>query len=136
MNKVIEQIKTLLEKHNKRISKLETMLLEPTEVIKKKLSVKEFLKEKEPKNYSQTTLAIGFYCERYEGLSSFNIDDLECGFRASKEPMPKNLNDTVNLNVKNGFMMECKDKKDSKKTWVLTRSGEDYVVKGFKKTES
>ena len=138
MKEVIKEITTLLEDHEKRISKLEA-LGEPSieeekkHSKKKKISVKEFLKEKKPKGYTQIALAIGFYLEKYERFPSFNAKDLENGFTTAKETPPKNFNDTANLNVSNKHMMECKTKKDGKKAWVLTRAGEDYVESGFKK---
>jgi len=138
MKKSNEEIKKMLEDHEKRISKLEALgepsieeQKKPSE--KKKLSVKEFLKEKKPKGYTRIALAIGFYLEKFERLSSFNAKDLENGFIAAKEKSPKNFNDTANMNVKNGHMMEYKSEKDGRKAWVLTRSGEDYVESGFKK---
>ncbi len=38
--------------------------------------------------------------------------------------------------VKNGHFMEDKDKKDSMKAWVVTRSGEEAVRVGFTKTQT
>jgi hypothetical protein len=137
MKEAIEEIKTLLGDHEKRISKLEAVVGEPSSEEQKKpggkknLSVKEFLKEKKPKGYVQIALAVGSYLEKYEGLSSFNAKDLENGFSEAKEQPPKNFNDTANLNVKNGHMMECKAKKDGKKAWVLTSSGEEFVEDDF-----
>lgn len=131
MKEDIGKIQKLLIEHDDRISKLEEKFREPSKLVKKKLSIKEFLKEKKPKGFTQIALAIGFYYEIYEGLTSFNTKDLEEGFGSSKEPPPKNLNDTANLNVKSGYMMECKERKDNKKAWVLTQSGEDYVASGF-----
>ena len=138
MKEVSKEIKALLKDHEKRISKLEALgqqsieeKKKPSE--KKKLSVKEFLKEKKPKGYTQIALAIGFYLEKHERLSSFNAKDLANGFTAAKETPPKNFNDTANINVNNRHMMVCKTKKDGKKAWVLTRAGEDYVESGFKK---
>lgn len=137
----IKEIKALLEKLERRVSKLEAVAVggepsseeqkKPDE--KKKLSVKEFLKEKKPKDYTQTALAIGFYLEKYERFPSFNTKDLENGFTAARETPPKNLNDTANMNANNKHTMECKEKKDKRKAWVLTRTGEDYVESGFKK---
>jgi hypothetical protein len=138
MNSEIENVKRIVAKHERRIATLEGKLAvaegpRKTRGSKRKaFSVKELIKEKKPKNYTETALAIGFYLENYEELDSFNVDDLDRGFRAAKETQPKNLNDTVNQNVKNGHMMECKAKKDGKKAWVLTTSGEDYVKRGFK----
>lgn len=100
----------------------------------RKLSVKEFLLEKAPSDGVQTTLAIGQYLEVHEGMESFNKADLEKGFRSAKEPVPSNINDKVNMCIKNGHMTEAAEKKDSMKAWYLTRTGEEVVNKGFKKS--
>lgn len=138
MKEMVGILKKKLDDHEARISKLEAVLTRPVERGKgahgkKKISLKEFLKEKKPKGYTQTALAIGFYLEKYECLSSFNAKDLEIGFTDAKETPPKNFNDTANINVNNRHMMGCKTKKDDKKAWVLTRAGEDYVESDFKK---
>lgn len=99
----------------------------------RKLSVKEFLLEKSPSGGVQTTLVMGQYLEMYEGMESFNKVDLEKAFRAAKEPVPSNINDKVNMCIKNGHMTEAAEKKDSMKAWYLTRSGEMVAEKGFQK---
>ncbi len=106
---------------------VETLVAVPV----KKTSIKEFLIEKKPKDGVQTTLAIAYYLEIKEGISPLNKADLEKGFRAAKETVPGNINDKVNMSVKNGHMMESGSKKDSMKTWVLTSTGEQYVEQGF-----
>ena len=132
-------IENIVAEHERRITKLEEKLTATeanTKIVSSKqkgISLKEFLKEKKPKGYTRTTLAIGFYLESYEGLNSFNVDDLGRGFMGAKEPRPKNLNDTANQNIKNGHIMECKTKKDAKKSWILTASGEEFVENGFMK---
>lgn len=104
-----------------------------TTKVTKRASIKEFLIEHSPSDGVQMTLAIGYYMEMQEGMESFNKADLEKGFRAAKEKPPVNINDKVNMCIKNGHMMEAESKKDSMKAWVLTRSGEDMVRQGFKK---
>jgi hypothetical protein len=99
----------------------------------KKLSLKEFIISQAPANAVQTTLTIGYYLENYEGLNPFHAADLEEGFRAAREPVPANINDKANMCVKNGYFMEAKDKKESKKAWVVTRSGEEFVSAKFEK---
>lgn len=99
----------------------------------KKLSIKEFIIDRAPENGVQMTLAIGYYLEHHEETSPFNGADLEKGFRAAKEPVPGNINDKANMCVAKGHMMEEKEKKDNLKAWVLTRSGEEAVQKGFNK---
>lgn len=129
-----EEIKKILGDHEKRISALEEFV-KGKQVHKpdKKISIKEFILSKKPKDDVQRTLVIGYYLEKYESFSSFNAKNLENGFRKAKETVPKNINDKVNLNIKNGHMMEAREKKDNKKAWVLTASGERFVENDFKK---
>ena len=93
----------------------------------KKLSIKEFLLTKKPTDDVQRTLVIGYYLEHFESMDRFNARDLADGFRSAKEPPPTNINDKVNLNIRKGYMMEAKEKKDKFKAWVLTNSGEKFV---------
>mgnify|MGYP001561850677 CR=1 FL=1 len=93
----------------------------------KKQSAKEFLISKIVKTETQKVLALGYFLEHMGGAPSFNVPDLEASFRAAKEKLPKNMNDAVNKNITRGFLMEAEAKKDSKKAWYLTSTGERYV---------
>jgi len=93
----------------------------------KRQSAKEFLLTKKFKTETQKVLTLAYYLERVEGLASFNVPDLERVFRAAREKLPANMNDAVNKNIARGFMMEAKEKKDSKKAWYLTSTGERFV---------
>lgn len=93
----------------------------------KKLAAKEFLMGKHVSSELQRVVALGFYLERYQGLTSFNVSDLVDVFRLARETIPKNMNDAVNKNIARGFLMEAAEKKDSKKAWQLTATGERYV---------
>jgi len=129
-----EEIKKILDDHEKRISALEKIFAKGRkQTTKKGISIKEFILAKKPEGDVQKTLVIGYYLEKYEGLDSFTAKDIEDGFRTAKETVPENINDKVNLNIKNGHMMEAKEKKDNRKAWVLTASGERYIEHDFKK---
>lgn len=132
-NEEIERIKKTLEDHEKRIVKLENLLVSRPLTIEKKLSIKEFILSKNPTNDSQKTLAIGYYLEKHEGLPSFNVKDLEKGFHDAKESAPENINYKVIVNIQKGYMMESKEKKDNLKAWNLTNSGEKSVESDFEK---
>jgi len=97
----------------------------------KKLSVKEFVLEKKPTGDVQKTLIISHYLETYENMESVNVDDLAKYFRLAKEPVPGNLNDKINMNIRKGHMTEAAKKKESKKAWVVTNTGEQFIEKGF-----
>ena len=80
-------------------------------------------------------LVFGYYLEHVEGLGSFNVADLVSIFRSAKEPLPKNINDVINKNINPGkFIMDAAEKKDEKKAWVLTSTGEKYVEEELKKS--
>jgi hypothetical protein len=116
-----------------RISKIEMLLASVNEsklgeIAKtKKFSAKEFLINKKLQSEAQKTLALAFYLEHIENNKSFNIDDLSRAFQLAKEKRPQNINDAVNRNISRGFLMEAPEKKDNKKAWVLTSTGEKFV---------
>lgn len=134
-NKTIEQRMKELEI---RVEKLEAASspshrVSPSTAKEKKLSVKEFLMTKELNKETQKTLVLGYYLEHGEGMESFNATDLETMFRSAKEKLPKNINDTVNKNIASGLMMEAREKKEGKKAWILTSTGEKHVESELKK---
>jgi hypothetical protein len=79
------------------------------------------------KTETQKVLALGYFLEYMENMESFNVNDLETAFRSAKERLPKNMNDAVNKNIARGFLMDAAGKKDAKKAWCLTSTGEKYL---------
>ena len=98
----------------------------------KDISIREFLLARKPSGDVQKTLAIGYYLETHEKISPFNISDLTKYFELAKEPTPENINDKINLNIKKGHLTEAKNKKENKKAWIVTNSGEQFLESGFK----
>lgn len=98
----------------------------------KKVSVKEFILLKKPSGDVQKALTIAYYLEKNENMHSFNVEDLAHYFQLAKEPTPQNLNDKINMNIKKGHVMEAKEKKNNKKAWVITNTGEQFVENNFK----
>ncbi len=130
---IFEQKILILEQ---RIEKLENEIFggviskDATESKIKKISIKEFLLSKKTDNTDndvKRTLLIAYFFEKFENLSSFNSEDLKNGFRNAKIKIPLNINDKVNINISNGHMMEIQEKKDAKKAWILTATGEKFV---------
>jgi hypothetical protein len=101
---------------------------------RKKLSIKEFILERPPTTDIQRTLAIGYFLEVHSGMASFTKGDLEKGYRDAKEPTPSNIGVNIKHCIKNGHMMEAEDRKNNKTAYVITRSGEQFVAAGFKKS--
>jgi hypothetical protein len=128
----ISRLQQIINDHEKRLAHLES-LFTVNKVIAKRLSVKEFLLEKQPNNDVSKTLVICYYLEKLDGLTSYNIKDIEGGFRRAKEPVPVNINYKVIKNIEAGYLMEAEEKKDKLKAWCLTNTGEGVVNNGFKK---
>jgi len=133
----IKQIEETLKNHEVRLKKLEkesSIQSQPEHPNKKKeFSVKEFILEKKPRSVYHIGLVIAYYLEKYRDFPSFNIKDIEQGFREAKEPLPKNMSDLVYKNAKKGLMMEAKEQKEGKKGWILTNTGEKLVENSFQK---
>jgi len=126
---VEEKFKELLELKSVTVSK-ETVSppsTKPQGETGKRMSLAEFLKTKNPKGHDDKILVFGYFIEKIEGASSFNVDDIKKCYRDAKIPPTKNIPTYTTLLTKKGYVMDAEDKKDSKKAWVLTKSGEEYV---------
>lgn len=131
-----EELRKILDDHEKRISKLEGLFTARPEGVQKHLSPKEFILSKQPKDDVQMTLVLGYYLEKHRGLLAFNTKELENVFREAKESVPDNINYKVVRNIEKGHMMEAKEKKDKLKAWNLTASGEKFVENNFQEGNS
>jgi hypothetical protein len=100
----------------------------------KKLSIKEFILDRPPATDIQRTLAIGYFLEVHSDMASFTKGDLEKGYRDAKESMPSNISVNIKHCIKNGHMMEAEERKNNKTAYVITRSGEQFVAAGFRKS--
>lgn len=101
--------------------------IQVTNEASKKMSLAEFVKTKKPKGHDDKILVFGYFIEKIEGVSSFNVDDIKKCYRDAKIPPTKNIPTYTALLTKDGYVMDAGEKKDNKKAWVLTKSGEDYV---------
>ena len=78
MSEEVVKTRKKLEEHEERISKLEKLLQTKKEVMKKRLSIKEFILQKKPRNDVQRALAISYYLENYEGFSCLEKLERKC----------------------------------------------------------
>lgn len=95
--------------------------------ISKKISIKEFLLNKKTDNDVESTLAIAYFLEHFENALSFNVDDIKSGYMSAKIAPPGNINDKINMNIRKGHIMDAKERKDAKKAWVVTATGEKFI---------
>ncbi|MEM3408570.1 MAG: hypothetical protein QXT40_03600 [Candidatus Micrarchaeia archaeon] len=126
LTKIIEKI----EDHERRIARLEKLFEKKPETIKK-ISINELLIDKKPTNELQKVLVFAYYLEKYEGYQEYNVKDIENWYRNAKEKIPSNLSDKLQKNVKKGYLMELKEKKEGLKTYSLTNKGLKFVENNF-----
>ncbi len=139
LNNKFEEFNNRLDSYEKdldlfkeRLVTLEKMTQGKPELLEKKISIGEFYLSKNPTDDIQKTLLICYFLEKYEHIELINIKDIEKGFRDIKEKAPKNINYKVFMNIKKGYMMETKEKKDNLKSWILTNTGEVFINNNFK----
>jgi hypothetical protein len=134
LDAILEAIKNL----ESRVAKIETGTIgvtgweSTTRSPTKKISIKEFLLKHPPTDDIRRTLAIGYFLENQAGMASFTKADLESAYRNAKEKVPSNMSVNIGRCIKQGHMMEAADKKDNKTAYVVTRSGEEFVRRGYK----
>ncbi len=122
-----------VEALEKKVELLEKRLnMAPQEKILKNISIREFLDQLKLKTQTDMVVCIGFYLEKYEGMSSFNMKDLLNGLQFAKEKSPANVNSLINSNISRSFMMESKDKDGKLKRFELTNTGIKFVELNLK----
>lgn len=128
----LREIRALINKLDERVRRLEGLSQGPPqsqpESNVKSLPIREFILQKDVITDSDKTVVIGYFLEKFEKADQFNIDDLEKGFREAKERVPRNLKETVDKNIRRGYIMQF-DEKDGRISWTLSKSGEAFVEK-------
>ncbi len=92
----------------------------------KPLSPSEFIKKVSPKNQSERALVLAHYLEKVKNMESFDTTDLTKIGREAKQPKFANISATVAGLVQQGRLMGAGEK-ESKRVFVLTTTGEEYV---------
>lgn len=138
MDDINQKIEERIIDLEKRISILETGIqilnkVKPlTQSVVKQISAKEFLLSKKISTAMDKTLALAYYLEHIGQVSPFRVEDLSSVFQSAREKFPANFNDMINKNIAKGFIMETRERKDGKKAWILTASGEKFVESNLK----
>jgi len=134
MNQRIDEIEARVKQIEERLALTAAKQPSTVAIQTKPLSLQEFLIEKKPTGDVQKTLAIGYFLEIHEKIGAFNVADLLRGFERAKEKKPLNLNDKVNMAIRNAYFDEVVEKKDNKKAWQLTNKGIAFVDNSFNKS--
>lgn len=100
----------------------------------KKVSVGEFIRQMGFKKHTDLVLAFGYYLEKHGGLGAFTPADINACYYDSKLES-SNTSQMIIQNIRRGFLMPAKNE-EARKAYTLTRSGEEFVEGGGKKTKA
>jgi hypothetical protein len=104
---------------------------EASQTISKGMSVAQFFKKVSPKTDLDRVLATGYFLEKFQDQDSFTASEISETVRGAKIPPPRNTNDSINKNIKKGYMMPSGDK-EGKMAFVLTSDGEEMIAELLK----
>ena len=97
----------------------------------KKMSAAQFFKKCNPKTDNDRVLVAAYYLEQIKNLQNFIAAEVRNQIKDAKRPPPKNVNDSINQNIKKGMLMSAGDR-DNKIAFVLTSDGEEQVAEMIK----
>ncbi len=88
----------------------------------------EMVNRVRPTTHRERVLLIA-HSLRAEGNEAFNVRDLENLYSKLLMPKPKNINDVVNQNRKNGYIVKLDQDKDGMTAFSITRLGMEEVAR-------
>lgn len=99
---------------------------EQQKTLPKGTSIAQFFRKISPKTDVDRVLVAAYYLEKFRNQDNFTATEIKDTIRGAKIPPPGNPSESVNKNIKKGFIMPSGDK-DGKMAFVLTSDGEDTI---------
>ena len=90
------------------------------------LGLGEFLALLDPTNHPDTVETILYHALR-QGSDSLSAGEILDGYRQTRRKPPQNLSDVLKYCIRRGHVVVAPAKKEGKKAWQITPSGERYV---------
>jgi hypothetical protein len=124
----IEKQKSFPISSSARLEKsVESSTIEAAETAPKRISVAQFFKKLSSKTELDRVLAAGYFLEKFKDQDSFTAAEISDTIRGAKISPPRNPNDSINKNIKKGYIMPSGDK-EGKMAFVLTSDGEEAIA--------
>jgi len=98
----------------------------PSQPTVKPKSPAEFFKMSNPKTDVDRTLVAAYFLEKFRNAQNASAAEIRDVIKEAKRPPPTNINDSVNGNIRKGFVMTAGDR-ENKMVFVLTSDGEAAV---------
>jgi len=86
----------------------------------------QFFKMSNPRSDVDRTLVGAYFLERYRDMQNASASEIRDVIKEAKVPPPRNINDSVNQNIRKGLMMTAGDR-EKKMVFVVTSDGEAAV---------
>jgi hypothetical protein len=90
------------------------------------MQISEFLAGKNITIHMDRIVAILYY-HYHKGTEPTTIAELEESYSNARMKPPRNFSDILATCIRKGYVVEAKDKKDGKKAWRITPTGEKFV---------
>lgn len=91
-------------------------------------SLAEFIKAKgNSSGHTDIEVLCAYWLLKKGNMTSYNVTDIQNCYDEARIAKPANINDVMNSIQASGYIMPVKEKKDGKKAWVITGTGEKYV---------
>lgn len=97
--------------------------------VPRSITLVEFLKKKEANGHPDRIVIFAYYLFHNRKIESFNVDDIEACYSETRTGKPANINDAINQSVGKGHLTPATEKKNDKKAWTITQTGDEYVEK-------
>jgi hypothetical protein len=101
-------------------------VLQATPTATPKMQINEVLASKSLESHMDKVEAIAWHFLR-QGEDSVNSNDIFNAYAKARMQRPKNLTDVINQSVKRGNLTDSLEKKDGRKAWSITHTGEKYI---------
>jgi len=88
--------------------------------------ISEFLAQKNITTHIDRIVAILYY-QYHTGNELTTIAELGGAYSSARARPPRNFSDFLAQCIRKGYVVEARDKKDGKKAWQITPSGEKFV---------
>lgn len=88
--------------------------------------INEFLAQKNVRSHIDRIVAILFH-RHYKGHELTTIAELEEAYSSARVRTPRNFSDVLSDCVRRGYVVEAKDKKEGRKAWQVTPTGERFI---------
>jgi hypothetical protein len=86
----------------------------------------QFFKMSNPRSDVDRTLVGAYFLEKYRDVQNESASEIRDVIKEAKVPPPRNINDSVNQNIRKGLMMMAGDR-EKKMVFVVTTDGEAAV---------